>query len=159
MPVVGKAHFSHAADADYSGRCDLTRPCKTCCEREHPELCAYNPPPNKRLNVGPGPNDNKSDEAVMGGPGFVTIGRSELDKLFNKLNGLEESIAEMREEMSFRRGDHHERHELDNNGGAGPAEHFVDGRVRRPTHTDVHGVHMKNDAVSCKLIVTIPRMC
>ena len=90
----------------------------------------------------------------MGGPGFVTIGRSELDKLFNKLDGLEESMAQMREEMGYRRGDRHVRHELDTNGGATGAD-----GVRRPTHADVHGVHMKNDAVSCELVADILSTC
>lgn len=90
----------------------------------------------------------------MGGPGFVTIGRSELDVLFNKLNGLENSIAEMREELSIRRQDRGMYHEVDTNGGAsGPlaASSITSagyGRVNHPNHIDVHGVHMKNDAVS-----------
>ena len=89
----------------------------------------------------------------MGGPGFVTIGRSELDKLFNKLSGLEESIAQLREDMGVRLNDRTTHHDFDTNGSAVGGDATVDGRVRRPTHTDVHGVHMKNDAVSCKLVV------
>lgn len=87
----------------------------------------------------------------MGGPGFVTIGRRELDMLFGKLNGLEESIAQLREDMAHRGNDRIMHHEFDMNGGASGGDPAVDGRVRRPTHADVHGVHMKNDAVSCKL--------
>lgn len=67
--------------------------------------------------------------------------------LFNKLSSLEDSIAEMREEMASRRPMQHDFH---TNGGASGFDPTADGRVRRPTHTDVHGVHMKNDAVSLK---------
>lgn len=85
----------------------------------------------------------------------MTIGRSELDKLFSKLSGLEDSIEQMREELGSRRNDRHVRHELDTNG----ADPTVDGIVRRPTHTDVHGVHMKNDAVSCKRVAEPSSIC
>ena len=91
----------------------------------------------------------------------MTMGRHEVDMLFNKLNGLEESMAQMKEELSARRSDRTLHHDLEANGnvpvpGNDPT---VDGRVRRPTHTDVHGVHMKNDAVSCKLVVESAVKC
>ena len=95
----------------------------------------------------------------MGGPGFVTIGRTELDMLFNKLTSLEESITQMREEFGGRRPDGTGQNEFDTNGGAPGTDPAADGRVRRPTHTDVHGVHMKNDAVSCKLVVIVRGRC
>jgi hypothetical protein len=113
-------------------RCDLTRPCKTCSEREHPELCSYNPPPSKRINTG-----SDKDEMQLGGPGFVTIGRSELDMLFSKLNGLEQSMVQLKEELGSRRGERSALHDLDTNGGAAGYDAIGEGRVRRPTHTSM----------------------
>lgn len=88
------------------------------------------------------------------------MGREEVDMLFTKISGLEESIAQMREELGTRRIDRPMHHEFDTNGGAPAMDiNAIDGRVRRPTHTDVHGVHMKNDAVSCKLVVECGIRC
>jgi hypothetical protein len=77
----------------------------------------------------------------------VTIGRGEFDFLCRKLNTLENSIADLRHELGLRA--HHS--DLGANGhataGSSNIDPAVEGRPRRPTHTDIHGVHVKNDAV------------
>ncbi|KAK5722087.1 hypothetical protein LTR17_014435 [Elasticomyces elasticus] len=123
-------------------KCDLSRPCQTCRDRDHPELCSYHPP-NKRQSVDPNHPLIKAEENATG-PGFVTLGRPEFDLLCSKLNGLENSIAELRRELSKTSADRHVRHE--SSASAGAVHINGDGPHRRPTHTDVHGIHTKNDA-------------
>ena len=122
-------------------RCDLSRPCQTCRDREHPELCSYHPP-NKRQSI------DQSSSVLNDGsaPGSITLGRGEFDFLCRKLNMLENSIADLRREMRLHGNDGIQFHNGDATVGANidPAVH---GRPRKPTHTDVHGVHIKNDAV------------
>ncbi|GAM86568.1 hypothetical protein ANO11243_045820 [Dothideomycetidae sp. 11243] len=91
-------------------RCDLNRPCKTCVEREHPELCDYHPPA-KRQNmglpgiaavgpedVGPGPGTPFSATAMPTGA-TVTISQADFSGLLRKLDGLESSIDDLRREL------------------------------------------------------------
>ena len=124
-------------------RCDLSRPCQTCRDRDHPELCSYHPP-NKRQNVDQNQPMLKVEEGNPG-PGFITLGRGEFDLLCSKLNGLEDSIADLRRELlrnSSERTVHHE-----SNVSVGVPAPIAEPRRRRPTHTDVHGIHTRNDAV------------
>ncbi|KAK5138050.1 hypothetical protein LTR08_005848 [Meristemomyces frigidus] len=123
-------------------KCDLSRPCQTCRDRDHPELCSYHPP-NKRQNVDQGQPMFKIEEGTSG-PSFVTLGRGEFDLLCSKLSGLENSIADLREELhrsSSERTVHRER-----NASAGAPAVSVEIAPRMPTHTDVHGIHTRNDA-------------
>lgn len=73
------------------------------------------------------------------GSGFVTLGRSEFDLLCRKLNGLENSISELKREIR-RNQDQNGNHDSD--GGTSS-----DG-PRTQTHYDVHGLHTKNESVS-----------
>ncbi|KAK5117204.1 hypothetical protein LTR85_008972 [Meristemomyces frigidus] len=130
-------------------KCDLSRPCQTCRDRDHPELCSYHPP-NKRHNADNGQPILKIEEGTAG-PSFVTLGRGEFELLCSKLNGLENSIADLRRELSrnsTERTIHHNEREVSSGtpilGGAPPIG--SEGRPRRPTHTDVHGIHTRNDA-------------
>ena len=52
-------------------------------------------------------------------------------------------MVDLRQELNIRRGGGLLNHELDV-----PGDPSADGVMRRPTHADVHGIHMKNDAVS-----------
>lgn len=88
----------------------------------------------------------KPDEGPLSS-GFVTLSRNEFDFLCRKLNTLESSIADLRREM--RRNTHHQSpyHEPSVVAGSN-IDPQVEGRSQEPTHVDVHGVHMKNVAVS-----------
>ncbi|CAK1367299.1 hypothetical protein CB0940_10592 [Cercospora beticola] len=125
-------------------KCDLSRPCQTCRDRDHPELCSYHPP-NKRQNVEPHP-----PAAIMGdghaapyppqapAPGYVNVATSQLDMLFRQLHNLENSIAELRREVRRNAGDNNGTHESDG------TESSNGHRVQ--THTDIHGLHTKNES-------------
>lgn len=77
------------------------------------------------------------------------LGRDEFEMLCQKLNGLEDSMAEMRRELSNVRG-------LCANGdvpataaaavGGAPQTDYG-GLPASRSHTDVHGIHTRNDAV------------
>jgi hypothetical protein len=89
-------------------RCDLSRPCQTCRDRDHPELCSYHPP-NKRQTAEqtapsvPVPRSEDGYTApgvVPAAAGSVTLSQAQFDMLCNKLHGLEDSISELRNEIS-----------------------------------------------------------
>lgn len=91
----------------------------------------------------------RSDDA-SGGGGFVTLARSEFDFLCGKLNSLENSITDLKREMSrttpprrsiLANTDTTDGANIDPNMGLAPTADEV-------RHADVHGVHMKNGAVS-----------
>ncbi|KAI5364119.1 Putative zn(2)-C6 fungal-type DNA-binding domain, flavin prenyltransferase UbiX [Septoria linicola] len=125
-------------------KCDLSRPCQTCRDRDHPELCSYHPP-NKRQNV-----EGHPPAALMGdghagpyppgpsGPGYVAVGTSQLDMMFRQLHSLENSIAELRREVRRNAGDHTGMHESDGTESSNGQ--------RAQTHTDLHGLHTKNES-------------
>lgn len=83
-------------------------------------------------------------------PRFVTMGRGEFDFLCRKLNTLENSIADLKRELKRNANHHSPFHDLDTLAGSN-IDPAVGGRPRRPTHTDVHGVHIKNDAVGSSI--------
>lgn len=127
-------------------KCDLSRPCQTCRDREHPELCSYHPP-SKRQNVdglAVGGTSRSVDDESHGipapqDPGYVMLERNAFDLLCHKLNGLENSIADLRREI--RRNSYE-----DNNGIQESEGGSEDPRAR--THADVHGLHTQNESVS-----------
>lgn len=131
-------------------RCDLSRPCQTCRDRDHPELCSYHPP-SKRQNIDQGSSSilKAADEA--NGGGIVTLGNREFDFLCKKLSVLESSIADLKREMKRNSNGRSPLYHGDAMSGA--IDPAVDGRLTGPTHTDVHGVHIKNDAVRVKQVV------
>ncbi len=139
------------AKTDQRCRCDLTRPCQTCRDREHPELCSYHPP-NKRQVVDPGLAPVQGNETASNGA-FVTLGRGEFDFLCRKLNTLENSIADLRREMQ-RNGPIQSSFNAVNTSDGANIDPAVQGfpalqnHSRNFSHTDVHGVHMRNVDVS-----------
>lgn len=78
--------------------------------------------------------------------GMVTLGRAEFELLCSKLNGLENSIADLRRELhrsSSERGRH------DSNASLDPSMHSApetEAPMPNSSHTDVHGLHTKNEA-------------
>ncbi|KAK3724353.1 hypothetical protein LTR37_000977 [Vermiconidia calcicola] len=111
-------------------------------DREHPELCSYHPP-SKRQNVDHSASSMKQEDMSTNG-GLVTLGRGEFDFLCRKLNTLENSIADLRRELNLNAQGRSASYEADANAGA-HIDPAVEGRPQRPTHADVHGVHVKND--------------
>ena len=97
-------------------RCDLGRPCRTCVEREHPELCDYHPPTKKQnIGSGGGVGNNSSgnsnvdprfeDQQLGGGGGSfnggnsVTLAQSDFHQLCRKLESVEQSLEDLRREI------------------------------------------------------------
>ena len=78
---------------------------------------------------------------------YVTLGRGEFDFLSRKLISLENSIADLRRDMA-RNGQGIAPLQDPQANGAANIDPAVEGRPRGYSHTDVHGVHVKNDAVS-----------
>lgn len=138
-------------------RCDLARPCRTCVEREHPELCDYHPPA-KRQNLGNSrSHDNRLEDhggslgggslgGSSGGGGTITLSQSDFQHLCHKLENVENTLEDLRRDIG-------------NNASSGTANHDpqVSGRsspngvskLDAPNsflrHASVHGVHTHND--------------
>ena len=79
-------------------KCDYQTPCKTCVERDHPELCSKeeDQPPPKRVNAGPSPSyplHNESEE-------MWTPSRSEWYQMCSTLSSVERSLQELRQDMA-----------------------------------------------------------
>lgn len=135
-------------------RCDLARPCRTCVEREHPELCDYHPPSKKQ-------NTSSSSSATLALPvagtsggvsasssNTVTLSRSDFDHLCRKLDNVENALEDMRREM---RGLNN-RPTQHTSGRSSPssttqktdtAQPWINNQFTR--HTTVHGLHARND--------------
>ncbi|KAK0978103.1 hypothetical protein LTS01_012839 [Friedmanniomyces endolithicus] len=124
-------------------RCDLSRPCRTCSDRDHPELCSYHPP-SKRQNIEPSSHPMIKAEDGPADAGLVTLGRPEFDLLCSKLDRMESSIAELRRELNSNSASRAVRHA--SSASVGAISLNGDVPQRRPTHTDVHGIHTRNDA-------------
>ena len=151
-------------------RCDLSRPCQTCRDRDHPELCSYHPP-NKRQNGEPPappvpvPRSDDGFSAPGVAPavaGTVTLSQAQFDMLMNKLNGLEEAMAEMRNDISRRsetnatNSNHDpalyatrdEQKAINCNILTNGQTSNADGEAPRfQRHAATHGIHAKNELV------------
>ena len=125
-------------------RCDLNRPCQTCRDRDHAELCSYNPP-NKRKKGAQSDDLIPKVEDETSNAGYVTLGRGEFDFICRKLNALEDSMADMRRQLGLNANDQHALNEAAHvsNGNVDP---MIEERPHVLSHADVHGVHMKNEA-------------
>ncbi|KAF2404068.1 hypothetical protein EJ06DRAFT_535462 [Trichodelitschia bisporula] len=69
-------------------KCSYESPCRTCSEREHPELCTYEMPA-KRVNIGYQPDDLAAPPAPT----------SEWEQLWKKLDSLERAITDVRRDI------------------------------------------------------------
>ena len=137
-----------------SHRCDLTRPCQTCRDRDHPELCSYHPP-SKRQNIEQGRDSIlKNVEEASNNAGFVTLGNREFDFLCRKLSVLESSIADLKRELKRNTNGRSPSYHGDTMAGSN-IDPAVDGMMERHAHTDAHGVHIKNAAVRNDLICLV----
>ncbi|KAF2203891.1 hypothetical protein GQ43DRAFT_461173 [Delitschia confertaspora ATCC 74209] len=86
-------------------KCDQSVPCKTCVVREHPELCTYHPPaethpPAKRMAV-VGHNGNEFTNGMVHiHGGTVTLPREDWERICNKLQTAEKSLADLKNSIS-----------------------------------------------------------
>ncbi|EMC95612.1 hypothetical protein BAUCODRAFT_71670 [Baudoinia panamericana UAMH 10762] len=125
-------------------KCDLERPCRTCRDRDHPELCSYHPP-NKRQAMDQNQAAIKIEDGASSGS--VTLGRAEFEMLCSKLNGLESSLAELKREINRNAHDRvAEDPRPDSTASTGASNLNGEASSQQPTHTDVHGIHTRNDA-------------
>lgn len=72
----------------------LSIPCKTCVERNHADICTWNPPA-KRVDTG-------STHGAFNGIGHgasVTIAGEEWDRICTKLNTIERTLAELKTDL------------------------------------------------------------
>ncbi|TID26976.1 c6 transcription [Venturia nashicola] len=84
-------------------KCSHNVPCKTCIEREHPELCSYNPPSNN-LPL-PSPGEGSQFQTVGGSPrtggvqdGF-RVSREEWDGMRAKVDTIMEVMVTLRDNI------------------------------------------------------------
>ena len=72
-------------------KCDYETPCKTCVDRNHPDLCLYQLP-SKRVNVGSaGDSLPNTDDDIPS--------RAEWGQLCAKLNSFDQSLQELRKDL------------------------------------------------------------
>ena len=77
-------------------KCSYETPCRACIDRNHPELCSYEPP-SKRVNLGSVP---AHPTATASPPPPVWVpSKLEWDGLSSKLDTLEQSMMELRKEI------------------------------------------------------------
>ena len=79
--------------------------------------------------------------------------RDRFEMLCHKLNGLENSIAEMRRELELSRHPPERSVRTASDASAGATQIAYNGVPTSHSHTDVHGIHTKNDAVRCGRII------
>ncbi|KAI4736491.1 hypothetical protein E4T50_13022 [Aureobasidium sp. EXF-12298] len=135
-------------------RCDLARPCRTCVEREHPELCDYHPPSKKQNTSSSSaaslalPTAGTSSGVPVSNANTVTLSRSDFDHLCRKLDNVESALEDMRREMRGFSG----RQPQHTSGRSSPssttqkadtAQPWINNQFTR--HTTVHGLHARND--------------
>lgn len=133
-------------------RCDLARPCRTCVEREHPELCDYHPPA-KRPNNGIAQSGIDPELGSQGSSGMqyhgpsVTIPQSDFQLLCRKLDNMEAQIADLRRDL---RTSNSLRDRTPHISGRNSPSHsgnqhatWDDNPYTR--HASLHGIHTKND--------------
>lgn len=75
-------------------RCDSNIPCRTCIERNHADICTWNPP-SKRVDTGSthdAPNGDGHNEPV-------TIAGDEWDRICTKLNTIERAITDLKTDL------------------------------------------------------------
>jgi len=115
-------------------RCSYESPCQTCADRQHPELCQYDAPLSKRVQLGAG---SDGSPRVVPSESLPTAGddgsepAGEWDSLLAKIDRLEESLRDVRKELARRRlpvkpgqARDNDSPSSDDTGPAGPAPHL-----------------------------------
>lgn len=78
-------------------RCDSQIPCTTCIERNHADICTFNPP-SKRLDTGNG-HSSHADAADDANGVSVTIDKDDWDRFCSKLSNVERNLSDLREDL------------------------------------------------------------
>ncbi|KAL1310931.1 hypothetical protein AAFC00_001155 [Neodothiora populina] len=147
-------------------RCDLARPCRTCVEREHPELCDYHPPNKKQATVATGSAVVPKSEVGLGSSvaaaanhapngSTITLGRGDFEHLCRKLDHVESTLEELRREIKTNNGSNSQNRtpaQISGNSSPNPQNVLrmdASGQSRfenqATRHTDVNGIHARND--------------
>lgn len=74
-------------------KCDSNIPCRTCIERNHADICAFNPPPSKKQDTGATHNGD------IGATKSIAVERDEWDRICAKLTAMERSFAELKDDI------------------------------------------------------------
>ena len=123
-------------------KCTQEIPCKTCIDREHPELCTYHPP-DKRRKSGSNCTGNVPDSQSTSSS--VTLLKNDWERLRSKLETVEQSLADLRSDIRRVSGDSVGNGERDEKTPA------TDGRSEKGTedplarHVTLQGIHARND--------------
>lgn len=72
-------------------RCDSQVPCKTCVERNHADLCTFNPPNKRRDSTA-----SNGDGLEQASP---TIHKDDWERVSAKINGMEKAMADLKDEL------------------------------------------------------------
>ena len=83
---------SHVCSRQRKVKCDSNVPCKTCIERNHADICNFNPPP-KRQDTG------TSHAGASDTTGSVTLEKDEWDRLCSKISAMERSFTELKDDL------------------------------------------------------------
>lgn len=153
-------------------RCDLARPCRTCVEREHPELCDYHPPNKKQATASSSLPVPKPESVTGLAPSSVetsstvTLARADFEHLCRKLDSVETTLDDLRREIRTNNASSHQRTPLHFSGRSSPTPQIQNatrptegGQIGQPSqfghqirfenqftrHTSVNGIHARND--------------
>lgn len=73
-------------------RCDSNVPCKTCVDRNHAELCTWNPP-DKRASTDSPPKQEQGQDTL------ISIKKDDWDRVCAKLNDVERFLGELKDDL------------------------------------------------------------
>jgi hypothetical protein len=80
-------------------KCSHEVPCKTCIEREHPELCTYNPPPSTTLPLHSGEGSRSIEGTPRAANDGWTVSRDEWEDMRQKVDTIMEIMVALKENM------------------------------------------------------------
>ncbi|KAF2230229.1 hypothetical protein EV356DRAFT_526864 [Viridothelium virens] len=125
-------------------KCTQEVPCKTCIDREHPELCTYHPPDKRRKTGSIGSGNNSVD--AQSASSLVTLPRTDWERLCSKLETVEQSLSELRSDIRSVAGDPVSNSEREDKTPP-PAENRSEKGNEDPLarHVTSQGIHAHND--------------
>jgi len=132
-------------------KCDLERPCRTCSERGHPQLCDYKLSSTKRQRRSTSGELGPSLEAApsTAANDTVTLSHGDFDRLCAKLQSVENTLEDLRREIKHNantnsHGNTSVTRTPQISGRSSP--NALAGSNRGDyRHTTLHGIHTRND--------------
>lgn len=79
--------------------CNYAKPCQKCVDRDHPELCLYEPI-SKRPNIGQHESSSASIPKAISAPPNIVIPTTESSSVGDRLALIERSLQELRDEFA-----------------------------------------------------------